>query len=216
MRERFLQLKLELNVPKNITNTFGGFKYRSKEQIQEALKPLEQKYKVLVDVDEDLVVVGSRIFIKATAFAQDVESGEIIKQSSAFAELQEKAGTKMNESQLTGSASSYAGKYALGNLLGIDDNKDGDDPNFTTTTQARVPVVDKTVVGQAPELNPDDRKTKLYEIGKETIQAKSADEINLLLKDVEALGGDKNTEMIINTRAKQLGFEFNGKTWEVK
>lgn len=125
---RFVELKNDIKVNKNIKNLFGGFMFRNKEQIQEELKPLELKYSLLVNTTDEIITIEGRLFDKSTAYVIDCETGEIVPHLSsvAYAEYQKLSATKMNESQLSGSASSYAGKFALQNLLGLDDNRDPD------------------------------------------------------------------------------------------
>lgn len=123
----------ELKAPKGQENKFGGYKYRSCEDIMEAVKPLLNKYGATLAVSDDLILIGNadneksqgRFYIKATATLRDSATGEILEQTSAFArEPVIKKG--MDESQITGAASSYARKYALNGLFCIDDTKDAD------------------------------------------------------------------------------------------
>lgn len=221
---RFLALKKELVVPKDIRNAYGGFNYRSKENIQEKLKPLEEKHEIIIKVDDSIVTVNERLFTKSTAVAIDVRDGEVKLDAVAFAEFQPKDGTKMNESQLSGSSSSYAGKYALSNLLGLDDNKDSDSEILTQQsfepklkTQARQPLGKQPLPKKVqPELNVDNKKKELYEIAQESLLMQTAEEINKNIERVERLGGDLKTINVLETKAKSLGFIQNLKTkkWE--
>lgn len=144
---RFVALKNEIKVNKNIKNLFGGFMFRNKEQIQEELKPLELKYNLIVNTTDELEVIEGRIFDKSTAYVIDCETGEIVPHLSsvAYSEYQKLSATKMNESQLSGSASSYAGKFALQNLLGLDDNRDADNDTdqHAKTGKDRATVADE-------------------------------------------------------------------------
>lgn len=115
----------ELKAPKGQENKFGGYKYRSCEDIMEAVKPLLDKNKAALIVADDVVVVGDRFYIKAIATLFDSESGDIIAQTAAFAR-EPIAKKGMDDSQITGAASSYARKYALNGLFCIDDTKDAD------------------------------------------------------------------------------------------
>ncbi len=125
LEERLLDLQAELKAPKNQYNKFGGYSYRSSEDIVEAVKPLAKKYGLLLTLSDDIVVFGGRIYVKATAMVSDIKNPEKSKQSTAFArEPDTKKG--MDESQITGAASSYARKYALNGLFAIDDTKDAD------------------------------------------------------------------------------------------
>lgn len=122
------KMQTELNAPKNQRNTFGKYNYRSCEDILEGLKPLLSKYECSVVLSDDIKIIGDRIYVVATAMLRSVSEGGSIYElakSTAYARepLQQKG---MNEAQITGSASSYARKYALNGLFAIDDNKDAD------------------------------------------------------------------------------------------
>lgn len=120
--ESLKHIQNELKAPKNQTNTFGGYKYRSAEDILEAVKPLLYKYNCTLTISDDIVEVGGRIYVKATATLKD---GSAVETATAFAREPE---TKkdMDDAQVTGSTSSYARKYALNGLFAIDDTKDAD------------------------------------------------------------------------------------------
>jgi len=119
-------IQTKLKAPKGNYNNFGKYKYRSAEDILEALKPLLHETKTAINVTEELLIIGDRYYIKSTASLKDAEGNT--ETATAFArEPQSKKG--MDESQITGSTSSYAKKYALNNLLAIDDNKDSDYTN---------------------------------------------------------------------------------------
>lgn len=123
--ERLIHIQGELKAPKGQYNSYGGYKYRSCEDILEAVKPLLKKEKVTLTISDDIVEVGGRVYVKATATLSD---GEDTITTSAFArEAETKKG--MDDSQITGSASSYARKYALNGLFAIDDTKDADATN---------------------------------------------------------------------------------------
>lgn len=122
--QKLLNIQCQLKAPKNQYNSFGGYHYRSCEDILEGLKPLLHENKAILVLTDDLVQVGDRYYIKATAKLIDVEKGESIE-STAFAREAESK-KKMDASQITGSASSYARKYALNGLFCIDDTKDAD------------------------------------------------------------------------------------------
>ncbi len=119
------KVQTELKAPKTQENKFGGYKYRSCEDILEALKELEAKHSFCTLLSDEIMLVANRIYVKATAkFVCD--KGEI--SVSAYArEAEVKKG--MDEAQITGSASSYARKYALNGLFAIDDTKDADATN---------------------------------------------------------------------------------------
>lgn len=137
--EKLAKIQKELKATKDQYNKFGGYAYRSAESILESVKPLLDG--AILTIEDDVVLVGDRFYIKATATFQD---GEFIKQTTAFArEPEEQKG--MSESQITGAASSYARKYALNGLFCIDDNKDVDTDEFHEQTKSSVEDIIKGI-----------------------------------------------------------------------
>lgn len=133
--EKLQAIQQELKVPKDQKNTFGNYMYRSCEDILEKLKPLEAKHGVVLILSDDAVAVGDRLFIKATATLRDIKTDEQV-QTSAFAMHSiEKKG--MDDSQMSGTASSYARKYACNALFLLDDTKDADTDEFGKQMQAK-------------------------------------------------------------------------------
>ena len=120
---KLAKIQRELNAPKNQRNNFGGYNYRSCEDILEAVKPLLGD--LFLSISDEILLIGDRYYVKATATITD---GENSHTATALArEEQQKKG--MDASQLTGATSSYARKYCLNGLFGIDDNKDADATN---------------------------------------------------------------------------------------
>lgn len=156
--EKLGAIQNKLKAPKNQTNSFGGYKYRSCEDILEAVKPLLAEYKCVLTLTDSIESIGGRVYVQATAKLFDVEaavkkiteSGNVIQVNaselcvSAFAR-EEEAKKGMDASQVTGAASSYARKYALNGLFCIDDTKDSD------YTNGREKAAEK-----APEKAPED------------------------------------------------------------
>jgi hypothetical protein len=118
-----LLLQQRLKVPKGQWNDFGGYHYRSCEDIVEAAKPLLAEYGYYLIISDDVVSVGDRIYVMATASI--MSDDKVVASAKGFAR-EPLAKKGMDESQLTGTASSYARKYALNGLFGIDDTKDAD------------------------------------------------------------------------------------------
>lgn len=114
-----------LKAPKNQTNKFGGYNYRSCEDIMEALKPLLSVHKAAVTVSDNIVMIGDRFYIQATATLHC--NGESVSNTAYARESADKKG--MDAAQITGATSSYARKYALNGLFCIDDTKDADATN---------------------------------------------------------------------------------------
>lgn len=120
--EKIARVQKELKAPKSKYNSFGGYNYRSTEDILEAAKPLLAEEGLVLTVSDELINMGDRYYVKATARITDGE--DTFEVSAAAREQATKKG--MDESQITGSASTYARKYALNGLFCIDDTKDAD------------------------------------------------------------------------------------------
>lgn len=120
------QIQSELKAPKGQRNTFGKYNYRSCEDILEAVKPLLKERGLVILITDDIVQIGTRYYVRATATIYDSE-GSYISNSALAREEDVKKG--MDASQITGATSSYARKYALNGLLAIDDTKDADATN---------------------------------------------------------------------------------------
>jgi len=123
--KKLIEIQSELKAPKNQRNTFGNYNYRSAEDILEAVKPLLKKHECTMTISDTIVEVGGRVYVKATATFLD---GDNRTEVSAFAR-EEETKKGMDAAQITGSASSYARKYALNGLFLIDDTKDPDATN---------------------------------------------------------------------------------------
>lgn len=129
MNNAIISIQNELKAPKGQFNSFGRYKYRSCEDILEAVKPLLHKYSCSLNISDEVVMVGDRFYVKSTATLRK-DTGEVISSSVAFAREDEtKKG--MDGAQVTGAASSYARKYALNGLFCIDDTKDADTDEYT-------------------------------------------------------------------------------------
>ena len=125
--KKLVSVQFELKAPKGQRNNFGNYNYRSCEDILEAVKPLLDKYNVALTIRDEIVLIGDRFYVKATATLIDADTGETVEASAFAREGADKKG--MDVSQLTGATSSYARKYALNGLFAIDDNKDADATN---------------------------------------------------------------------------------------
>ena len=125
--EKLLLVQSKLKAPKGQYNNFGRYSYRSCEDILEALKPLLVEAKAIVNVSDEVKLIGDRYYVEATAMFLDVETGDSVVARALAREDETKKG--MDLAQVTGSVSSYARKYALNGLFAIDDNKDPDSTN---------------------------------------------------------------------------------------
>ena len=126
--EKLIKVQSELKAPKNQRNNFGGYNYRSCEDILEAVKPLLKENKLTLIIKDYVGNVGDRYYITAEATLIDIETGETIKTQAQARESETKKG--MDDSQITGTASSYARKYCLNGLFLIDDTKDADTDEY--------------------------------------------------------------------------------------
>lgn len=132
--EKLQAVQSELKAPKGQYNSFGKYKYRSCEDILEAAKPVLAKHKAAITISDKIIMIGDRYYIEATARFYDIESEHEPICNTAYArEAADRKG--QDESQITGTASSYARKYCLNGLLLIDDTKDADtDENHIQTS----------------------------------------------------------------------------------
>ena len=122
--QKLRRVQTELRVPKGQWNDYGGYKYRSCEDILEAVKPLLAKEELTLIISDNIHFIEGRFYVVATATVVDPNTGAAISVNGFAREAESKKG--MDDSQVTGSASSYARKYALNGLFAIDDTKDAD------------------------------------------------------------------------------------------
>ena len=124
-----------MKAPKSQHNSFGKYDYRSAEDIIEAVKPLLKENGLFLTMSDDIVLIGDRYYVKATVSVTDIVTGESVQTSALAREAAQKKG--MDESQVTGTASSYARKYALNGLFAIDDTKDADTDQYRYAQNAQ-------------------------------------------------------------------------------
>lgn len=141
LKGKLQKIQVELKAPKNLHNSFGNYNYRNAEGILEAVKPFEKKYKVMFRISDEVVGVLDRVYVKAVASILDIESDEEICSVGWARESATKKG--MDDSQITGTASSYARKYALSGLLLLDDTKDADSDEYAEQTKPDFSKYDK-------------------------------------------------------------------------
>lgn len=133
--KQLIEIQHELKAPKGQYNSFGKYKYRSAEDILEAVKPLLHKHGCQLTLTDEIVLIGDRFYVKATA---TIRSDDGVESTTAYArEDLDKKG--MDGSQITGTASSYARKYALNGLFCIDDTKDADTDEYANQQKAEKP-----------------------------------------------------------------------------
>ncbi len=204
--QKLINIQRDLNAPKSQYNKFGKFYYRSCEDILGAVKPLCAKEGAAVNIQDAIEVIGTRIYVKATAKLLDGETGNVIAEATAYArEAEQKAG--MDDSQITGTASSYARKYALNGLFAIDDAKDADSDetsqsseNKPVQSQSHKPV-QKPAQGQNKPLTLKEALQEQVEIKGTTCKLKDLNEAQLDWLAGKATGRTKAAaELIIKER----------------
>lgn len=132
IQEKLLYIQAKVKAPKNLYNSFGKYSYRNAEGILEAVKPFLDEMKCTLTISDEIVAVGGRIYVKANATLWDTEKIDVIAVSAYAREAETKKG--MDDSQVTGTASSYARKYALNGLFLLDDTKDADTDEYAKQT----------------------------------------------------------------------------------
>lgn len=166
--ERLLRIQQELKAPKKQFNAFAKYNYRSCEDILEALKPVLNKYECVVILSDKIITVLNRVYVEVTATLYSIDGKEIAHSTASAREPDTKKGS--DESQITGAASSYARKYALNGLFGIDDTKDADtmdNRDYTPKAKANPDVIKQ--INGCKNLN---ALSALYEMLSQTDQAK--------------------------------------------
>ena len=132
INEKLMRIQTQIKAPKNLYNSFGKYKYRNAEGICEAVKPFLEKENVSLILLDDVMAVGNRFYVKAIARLTDNENGDSVEATAFARESESKKG--MDDSQITGTASSYARKYALNGLFLLDDTKDADTDEYHNQT----------------------------------------------------------------------------------
>ena len=186
-------IQSELKAPKGQFNAFGKYKYRSCEDIVEAVKPVLRKYNFALIISDDIVLIGDRYYVKATA---KISNGSITYSATAFAR-EEETRKGMDGSQVTGSASSYARKYALNGLFAIDDTKDADssEPQKKETLQKEtLPVVD--------EIGDDKRMYLITLLESSTYEERQKERLALKIESIKSVYNYDNA--LLNLQANQI------------
>ena len=169
LHEKLLAIQTKLKAPKGQYNSFGKYSYRSAEDILEAVKPLNAEQGLLLTITDEIKEVGGRIYVVATATVSD--GTDELKVSAFAREPENKKG--MDDSQITGSTSSYARKYALNGLYAIDDNKDADTDEH------------KQQQDNAPKKQPQKQQAK------EPTEKELHEIVEKYVQNIEALGADR-------------------------
>lgn len=197
IQEKLLYIQAKVKAPKNLYNSFGKYSYRNAEGILEAVKPFLDEMKCTLTISDEIVAVGDRIYVKANATLWDTEKIDVIAVSAYAREADQKKG--MDDSQVTGTASSYARKYALNGLFLLDDTKDPDTDEYAKQTGAE--KKDKqpeknTLIEYASE--PAIKTIKIM------VEKAGLSMDKVLKKPIEELTADEAAKMIIALK-KKLG-----------
>lgn len=191
---KLLNVQTELHAPKDKDNTFGKYKYRSLEDILEKVKPLLKENGLILILDDEIVEISGRFYVKATARVIDSDENEL--KSVAFARESEQK-TGMDAAQLTGSCSSYARKYAVSGLFCIDNNKDIDSDEYTAETTQDKPKKTagrkKTETTSTPEPAPTESAPVL------------CDDCGSIITPVKTEKGNYTVSAIIASTQKSFG-----------
>lgn len=172
-------IQTELKVPKNQYNSFGKYKYRSLEDITEAVRPHLKAHECTLTMNDDVIVLGNRFYIKATATITN-KDGEQVSVSAYAREPETKKG--MDDSQITGTASSYARKYACNGLFCIDDSKDADTDEMHNETKARA---QKNKTASTSDSNASTASNRNEHVDELTAEIKKyADEHNMTMREI--------------------------------
>ena len=187
--KKLIEVQTRLKAPKNQYNSFGKYSYRNCEDILEALKPILKEVGATIIISDEVVSVNERYYVKATVKFIDTETGEVVEASANAREEDNKKG--MDSSQLTGSTSSYARKYALNGLFAIDDTKDSD---FTNTHDKEKKTLEVISEAQAKRMymlakgkDPDVIKQILSNAGFNASRDITKDKYNAICEAIEAI-----------------------------
>ena len=200
--KELISIQSELKAPKTQYNKFGGYKYRKAEDILEAVKPLLAKQKCTLIITDDIVMVGSRIYVKATATIKN-EKGEYETSTGWAREEETKKG--MDGSQITGASSSYARKYALNGLLAIDDNADSDTTNDgqhqTAQQQASPQAQSAQPTQQTPQYHPNDINEAIQMVSR----CVNKDNLVWVMQTYKPLMSNAQFMQTLSAKRKELG-----------
>ncbi len=201
--KELIAIQSKLKAPKTQFNKFGGYKYRKAEDILEAVKPLLAEQKCILIITDDIVMVGNRTYVKATAIIKN-EKGERIETTGWAREEETKKG--MDGSQITGASSSYARKYALNGLFAIDDNADSDTTNDGQHQAAQQPAQIQQPTAQQPassQYHPNDLNEGLAYLSR----CITKDNLIWVVQTYKPLTTNTQFMQAVSVKKKQLGIQ---------
>lgn len=197
--KELITIQSELKAPKSQFNKFGGYKYRKAEDILEAVKPLLAKQKCTLTITDDVVLIGNRIYVKATATIKN-EKGECETTTGWAREEETKKG--MDGSQITGASSSYARKYALNGLFAIDDNADSDTTNTGQQDNTHHLAAQQTAQTQQQSQYHPDNLAEALEMVKRCV---NRDNIKWVMSTYMPLNSNAQFMQALSAKRKELG-----------
>lgn len=199
--KELINIQSELKAPKSQFNSFGKYSYRSAEDILEAVKPLLKKHDCHLTVSDEMVQLGDRFYVKATATISKASGDGEVSVSAYAREEEVKKG--MDASQITGSTSSYARKYALNGLLCIDDTKDSDSTNTHGKEEPPKPATKAKAQAPDPENLTDDLRQAKKAVG----LSKNSKDLMEVWKAFKNLQGVAEFKQMMTDRKKELGIK---------
>lgn len=198
--KELIAIQSELKAPKSQFNKFGGYKYRKAEDILEAAKPLLAKQKCTLIITDDVVLIGNRIYVKATAIIKN-EKGECETSTGWAREEETKKG--MDGSQITGASSSYARKYALNGLFAIDDNQDSDATNEVQHQEAQQQTQTQTKQPATSPFHPNDLNEGLVYLSR----CVTKDNLIWVVQTYKPLTVNPQFMQAVSAKKKELGLQ---------
>jgi hypothetical protein len=184
--EKLANIQKELFVPKDQKNDFGRYNYRSCEDILTKVKPLCEKNGCVLFLTNETIQIGNRNYIEAHARLVELETGEQVESVASAREAESKKG--MDESQITGTASSYARKYALAGLFCIDNEKDADTNEYAEKAQGKALATDKQIKLLKDKMSEEQIKKMLEYYKVKKIELLSIDQASETIKGLNKKG----------------------------
>jgi len=196
--KELITIQSKLKAPKSQFNRFGNYKYRKAEDILEAVKPLLAEQGCTLVITDDIVMVGNRIYVKATA---TIKNGKGETETTTGFAREEETKKGMDGSQITGASSSYARKYALNGLFAIDDNQDSDTTNVGEQHQQGGQPQPTAQPATAQKYNPNDINEALGYLSRCTTK----DQMVWVMQTYAPLTTNPQFMQAASTKRKELG-----------
>lgn len=197
--KELITIQSTLKAPKSQFNAFGNYKYRKVEDILEAVKPIMSNLGCTLVMTDDIEMVGNRIYVKATATLKN-SKGEI-EITTGYAR-EEETKKSMDGSQITGSASSYARKYALNGLFAIDDNADSDTTNIVNQqSQQKVKSSNNVPATSDPQYHPNDINEAIQMVSR----CVNKDNLVWVMQTYQPLMSNAQFMQTLSAKRKELG-----------